>query len=634
MLKNNATLVGTGQTISSGLATDGNGYVSYDIVAQASAFSVTLKFSASAVSTGILIGSSNLISGAAVDGFCIWVDSDGVRANYSDGATIPTRCEVDLGYADGTVHTVTYVVDGANHTLRVDALTEDANAATITGIGTTSAIVNNGDGTNNFIGTIYRPRVFDVALSAEEHVMYRDVTDIRAFMDQPYSVLRCDEICDDTDGHYIWDRTVNLRDAEKGDRADSDTFPEFETDKYGFDSIDDYIKLVTRPDDYTVTAALSTPEAPYPYISQANDTTLTADLEASGSHYGYLHSLIIHSAVLNAMQLLNDEYQHLYWLHRGRAFGFYHRAITEDTCQFAQFLDAGIAVFEDYSTHLSHGVSTGVTRDGVNGCTFSASGGVEFDHVAARQLARGTIAVLGNFDSSVAAGTILDKGVNYKLRTNGNQLDLNGSTISHTFADNEHIGVTFKDGFKPRFYVDGVYIGEGTSNFSESVGSTDVTVGNNNERTENTAYSLRQIYLGDEPLTDDEMAALYFQALAIGATPMQTGDRIDAKSTHTGTAISQTVDPGNNFELIDVSLEWDVAPTTSEELTIKSINSSDGTTEILEYRFDPSLSTRLSHSFTFQKKFANGRTIKVEYTNTDGNTIKLLVQYQTNPTVA
>ncbi|MCP4707074.1 MAG: LamG domain-containing protein, partial [Planctomycetes bacterium] len=84
----------------------------------------------------------------------------------------------------------------------------------------------------------------------------------------------------------------------------------------------------------------------------------------------------------------------------------------------------------------------------------------------------------------------------------GNQLDFNGSTIAHTFSNNEQIAVVVKSGEKPRFFVDGEYIGEGTT--VETPDDSDATVlniGNNNAKNSPTAYAIKQVYIFNKALT-------------------------------------------------------------------------------------------------------------------------------------
>ncbi len=123
----------------------------------------------------LLASNANLIAGTAADGFSIWIDEDGVKANHSTSSVIPTECAVDLDYADGEVHTVTFTVDQSENRQRllVDGLTADEQTiATTTETGTTNPIEIAGDGNDNFTGTVERVRIFDAVLTQADHNRY------------------------------------------------------------------------------------------------------------------------------------------------------------------------------------------------------------------------------------------------------------------------------------------------------------------------------------------------------------------------------------------------------------------------------------------------------------------------------
>jgi hypothetical protein len=630
---NHGTDTGTGNAADHGLTTDGNGYIAYDIVPQPSSFSVVVQFSRSSLSSGVehLIYNGDFPAGG---GFEISIHGDYVRGNHSDGVLLPTRCQVQVDYSDGEIHTITYVVDmaGGNHYLYVDALDVVSQSTSVNSkIGDVNAInVASRAGTYNYTGTIHKARVFDAILTESEHDVYHAGT-LTSFMNQSLAVYRCDDICNDTDGNKIWDRTLNLSDLYKADRTTTAAFPRFDTDKYRFDLVDDYVSnWPTLPATYTVVAALSTPQLPYPVITQENDSTLITSLSTGGDHWGFLHNLAIHTGVLTQLQLYHTEYMHLYNLWRGRAYGTYHRLITEDVCQLAMFMDAGNKVFNDYSPNLAAGVATLVTRDGANGCSFgSATSNVTFDHIAGLQCEAVSIVVFLTGVTGVSS-TLVDKGTNYKLRTTATHIDFNGSTIAHVVAAGDHqIAVTCKPGFKPRFYVNKAYIGEGsTTETPDDTDTTDLVIGNNNELNERCQHTLKQICICNKALTDAEIRALGEQAQIIGATAMETGNRIRSRTAVTGTALDVDVDPGGAFQLLWVEVEFNTAVTvTNEDLTIGLLNSD---TDDYPLRvWDPKVTGGVNFRFVpSEPRVENGATITVDYTNTDAKNIVCNVCYQ------
>jgi len=723
---NHGTDTGTGNTADRGLTVDGNGYISYDVVSQASGFSVKIQFLASATSTGILIGNANLISGVAADGWTVWVDATGVRANHSNGVAIPTRCSVDIAYADSVKHTVTYVVDmtGNTHDLYVDALDVDSVATTINEtIGEATAVTAGGDGTNNFIGTLYGARVFDALLTESEHDEYHAGT-FPSFFKSPYAAYKCDAYSDhdigfttqtgtfklveetvdsiarvnitcltagvisvptsfygDTpteaahrqwefylkktgagaapiiaiingiagqvvggginDGYIvdisggeavecsridngsvtnkfataasfvnvgqrylfrvtrseagvmtvymdgtiidvsggsgtnpftdttittsnyvaldldaddeviwlmggtskernaIWDRTINQRDLHKADQLQLIKFPTFTTDSvgqtyYDFDGANDYIgNLPTLPTTYTITAALRASASALPTIQQDNDGTLTDDLIVAGAHTGFLHSMVIHSGVLNQLQLYHDEYQHLYNLWHGRSYGAFARLGVEGSQQLSVFLDYSTDPYDDHSPNQrSSALQVNTTQNGTAGVSFDASNSaVTYDHNAVYQMSTGTIFVyLLDNGQNANSGVLVDKGTNYKLSivtaVDGPRqatLSFNGSdaSVSGLVDDIETVCVVFRDGFKPRFSMNGIFLGEGLSTVVvDDSDTTGLVIGNENAFADETPFDLKQVHIFNRPLADHEIIALHQQARYINNIPV------------------------------------------------------------------------------------------------------------------
>jgi hypothetical protein len=639
MAENDAAFSGTGVVVDHGMTTVGSGHAEYDTLLIDNFISIVVRFSATKTSAhGDLIADFCKICGPGDDGYAIWVDADGVKANHSNGV-IPTECAVDMDYTDGVIHTVTYVVNmgAGTHKLYVDALDPDEQTTTVDEeLGADNIITIGGHGLHYFSGTIYKARIFNVALTAEEHALYHAGT-LETFLDNNLATYRCDSISDDSDGHKIRDRHVEYEDLYKADRVASAAFPTFDTDHYEFDLVDDYVSNVqTLPAAYTITAAENDPRA-YPQIQQHNDQTFLDLLTTGGGYLGNLHSLLFHSHVLTQLELYHDEYQQLYWLWRGRAFGAYHRLITEETCKLAMFLDADRYVFRSYSRNPSSGVGHLVTRNGVDGCTFdSADSNVTVPDTADLRWENGTIVVYGLLED-IASGTLVDKGANYKLLCSvGGVLNFNGSTYDTggSLTAVSQVAVTVRTGYKPRFYVDGEYVGIGTTTEApDDTDTTDITIGNNNELNDATPYSIKQVYIGNQALTDREIKALYEEAQHIGATPMETGERVETRQVFADVAVDLEVDPGGPFQLIDVVLLLETAATTSEDLTIKSINASSD--EVTEYNYDLSLSSDTFHIFRFDKRFADNRKIQIDYANTADHCddITVIVQHQMDPSV-
>ena len=634
--KNFGTITGTINVDRGATAVSGN--IEYDIVTQPSGFSVVVKWSASAlvsVDSRLIYNSASLHAGTPGTGFSIWLDADGIKANCSTGTTAETPVLVDLDYSDGAIHTATYVVDmdGGTQSLYVDLLPVDTQSIALDEeIGSTLNVFN----TETVGVTLTKAVILDGLLEESDHDVYYTDT-LTSFAKKPFALYPCNEFCDDTYGNKIWDRTTAKNDLYKADRVASGKFPTFDADKYFFDLVDDYVSNLSLPTGtYTNTGAISTPSNTWPEIQQYDDSTLTDLLTTEGGFWGYLHSMGIHDGVLSPMQKLQDKYNHLYWLWRGRAYGAYHRLITEDTCKIAMFLDAGTNIYQDYSLTPKVGIATGITRLGSDGVSFpNADSNIRIPDDPSTRVKHGTIAFYGDFDTPQNGNFIQKQGCYDFLVAFGTTLRFVGftgtSSFAHTISNNEFLAVTFRDGEYPRLYVDGQFSGLGDAIITTDPTSTsDVYIGNYNALSYNCKYDLRQVYVGDEPLTGAEINALYEQMKIIGAMPMETGNRIRVRATGTG-AIDQDVDPGGPFQLIDVSVTFDVAPTTSEDITIKSINSDTDT--VYEHKADPSLSTELTHVYRFDKRFPDNTTIGVDYANTDANTVTVNTTYQMDQSV-
>lgn len=334
-------------------------------------------------------------------------------------------------------------------------------------------------------------------------------------------------------GDKITDRTVNLRDFSLADQLTLSKYPTFTVDSqgnayYSFDGVDDYISdLPTLPETYTFTAALSSSGSPYPVIQQDNDDTLHGDLTTEGGHTGYVHSMILHSGVLNTLQLYHDEYQHLYNLRRGRAFGAYHRLITEGSCQLVVFFDYASDPYTDFSKNAFNGTETNLTQQGTDGTEWTASNSTQShaDNVNLR-LSQGTIFISLKGSSDVVTGTLIDKGTSYKLTTSSAvdsplqvALNFNGSSATKSqITDFDSVAVTFKNGFKPRFFFNGEFFDEGSTVVTvDDTDTSPLDIGNNNELNDETPYYLKQVAVINRPLTDKEVKAMHEQALVTNA---------------------------------------------------------------------------------------------------------------------
>jgi hypothetical protein len=512
---NNGTVQGSGSTLSRGLTVDGNGYLEFDAVPMNGVFSMVIRFSAAVTSTGILFGNQNLILGTPATGWCVWVDADGVKATHATGAAVATNCEVDFDYADGLTHTVTYVVNltGGDHSLYVDSLDVDTESTALSGpLGASANLLIAGDGTDNFIGSISKIRLFDAELTEAEHDVYTADT-VKSFWDEASSVYSCSEQCDQPD--TIWDRTVNVNDLYKADGAVQISYPDFNADEYyEFDGVDDYVSgWADLAAAFTITAVTSTSYPGRPAIQQHNDLTFRDQISTPGGYSGFLHSLKIYDSVLASVQLKHDEYSQLKFLPRGPVSGIEHNLITEGSAIWVgKFNVVFYSPYIDWSRTNATGVETDVTEDPTDGLTFPLAGSnVEVSDEAALRVDAITISLTGDFSSFAGTSYIAQKGSNYYLTTSAASIDFKGSTIAHTWAATDtHLAVTAKTGFKPRFFINGEFIGEGNSTVTlDDTDTSDLIIGNNLAKNDPYLSNIKRFLIMNQPLVDDEVRVLY-----------------------------------------------------------------------------------------------------------------------------
>jgi hypothetical protein len=93
--------------------------------------------------------------------------------------------------------------------------------------------------------------------------------------------------------------------------------------------------------------------------------------------------------------------------------------------------------------------------------------------------------------------------------------------------------------------------------------------------------------------------------------------------------VDWTAPPGSDawYKIVDVALKFNTAPTTSENITIGY--TTPGTVNYVQDTHDPSTDSETDVIRRFDKQFAAGGTITVDYPNTDGRSISVAIQYVT-----
>jgi hypothetical protein len=154
-----------------GLISGGIGKISYSAI---SIVSNSIVMSFKITSGGILIASADLTEGVPSDGWCIWVDGDGVHANNSDGAIIATECFIAGDFLDNEYHVVTYIIDLDNniHILYVDNESDEQSTLISDPIAASASIFVAGFSSNNIVGNISGLRIYNKILTESDHNAY------------------------------------------------------------------------------------------------------------------------------------------------------------------------------------------------------------------------------------------------------------------------------------------------------------------------------------------------------------------------------------------------------------------------------------------------------------------------------
>ncbi len=105
---------------------------------------------------------------------------------------------------------------------------------------------------------------------------------------------------------------------------------------------------------------------------------------------------------------------------------------------------------------------------------------------------------------------------------------------------------------------------------------------------------------------------------------MESGSRISVAKETFAIAVDYDVVPATKYQLIDIAMVWDAAPDDSELVTIFTIREG---VKVIEYSFDPSLSTDVQHIIRFDKRF-DKVPYGIDYVNTGTDSIDVYSTYQ------
>lgn len=482
------------------------------VYTQAETVSVVIKFklpSDVADDAILLVNSAN-----SKERIKIYTYGGAIRATYANSVDFEVTPLESAAINDNEWHTITYIVNHAatTHTIYLDgndAVTAAGSAGSIVFTPGFSDYLQIGGGIAT--GSIAYVRMFQAVLTEANHLdYYNEVVDL---MDTE-AVWRCDEICNDTVGNKILDKSTELNDLWLADKSTTASMPVFDIDKYELDGVDDYFSnFPTLSTLYTISAVISSDETSRPIIVQENDDAFLTTITTSGGYHGRLHNMQYFERELSDIQLKNAEYKQLYYISQVLARGAFARLAVEGTCKSVSFFGQS---YRNWATPNSYLSETGVVTQSEDGVEFVSSSALVHAHSTELDLSHsGTIFIYGTIN---AQGVLAEK-TGCRFEINGSGLLLNSSLHVATL-NAASVAVTFSQYNNPRFYIDGVFVGEGSVSEDVSTSSSDLYIGNQVALGNETGCKLNHFYWGDEPLTDFEIAALHLQSQIIANNPI------------------------------------------------------------------------------------------------------------------
>ena len=516
-LTDNGIVVSGSPVVSRGVTINTGDTVTATCLPFLSADKISLFYSFSCDSTAST-DSISLYSDGDVEVF-ITLQSGVISAYHSDGTASDTLA-ITGTFADEETHNVLYVVDLASgvHSLYFDDDSE-------TGATTISSDINNSDVvfSGDIEHTVYRALGFNDVLDADDFSVLSDSEWLSFIKADRYALFRCDSFSDDTIGNYVRDSNKDKK-ITKGDGSTTTTFPTFGGDNgdtfYSLDS-SDYLSLFpAMPTAYTISMCSSTTrfDGRFPLVEQADsDDTMLDGLKTAGTFsYDNLHSIYVSDRELLALEKLQLKTKQMkdYWRSSGR--GIVHELITEGVCNAALLfncatLNRDIAVSSRYYT--PNNINSDATLNTVE--FLGANSNVTLAHSSNDLDFRAiTIIAYGELSYVAAVRGIASKGATIEFSIGAGDVVFNGSTVTDArfSTDAEMIAVSAIDGYKPRFFKDEIFIGEGDANVSlPSANTDDFVFGNLSALTSGfTDAQTKSFLVFNVALTDREIESVFY----------------------------------------------------------------------------------------------------------------------------
>lgn len=312
-------------------------------------------------------------------------------------------------------------------------------------------------------------------------------------------------------------------DLTKGDGVTAATYPTFvatDTDTgtpshYVFDGVNDYVgNWPTMPTEYTVVAVVD--DGRGPELWTCNDDTIKNALDVSGAWTGSLYRLAIFDEVLDAEQIAFLKYRWLSMVPRGGCRGIENRLILEESCIAAyRFVDGDA---DDRTDNGHDGTETDVTYSD-DGAEFALdTSAITVPYGADLQLsAEISVAFVARLENR----KIIARGINYEINitTTPARFYFKASGASSVVLmysgitlDSElhHYAMTCVSGEKFLLWMDGTYIGEGTSASTLGTATDDLIIGSMQSTGQSGTIKTLQIF--NRVLTEAEIKSLYHRS--------------------------------------------------------------------------------------------------------------------------
>lgn len=400
-----------------------------------------------------------------IDGF--------VYADHTAGTTSSTIA-VEYDYDDGKVHEVMYAVDLSSglHRLFVNGVVYEESTSV-------SGAINEGTVTINGSASysVFRELIFNDVLNADDFAVLSDERYTDFLFKNLYAFWRCNARSHDSIGNYLRDTHGNTK-FVLGDGSTGSTIPTAGGDNgeefVEFDALQYLSDEPDFPDDYTVSVAHSDTvfDGRFPSVTQEdNAKTIVESMQTAGSYaYENLHSIWVSDRQLKPIEKLHLQHSQLYDNWRSSCRGAVHQLINEGICRVALMFNCPTMMRDIAYESPRYGQKFNVTT---NGTEFYSEFNVSTSNILMPNLSgdedlrESTWIVFGELIPAVSTKYIMGKNTTLWQQTSST-LSVGGSSISSSVINNasEMLAFSAVHNYKPRFFANDVFAGEGDVNIS------------------------------------------------------------------------------------------------------------------------------------------------------------------------